>query len=236
MQILTNDIVNDGLFFYLDAGIKGSYPGSGTTWTDLAGSNDGTLTNGPTFNSANGGNIVFNGSNNFVSTTFQATGFSGDITFATWAKIPTTVAATQSLFGVIDASNTAILFSIDTNKKFWCFLRNGEVANPGLAISTESATTGWNYIVYSIQSSGTRWDVSFYLNGTFSNVVNSYGSGGSSSIPRSQPFYVGCVNNSLGAEYDFYGDSISNVKVYSRALSAAEVAQNFEATRNRFGI
>ena len=53
--------VTDGLVFAVDAANKKSYPGSGTTWTDLAGSNDGTLTNGPTFDSGNGGSIDFDG-------------------------------------------------------------------------------------------------------------------------------------------------------------------------------
>ena len=60
-------IVTDGLVFYVDAGNSNSYPGSGTTWTDLAGSNDGTLTNGPTFDSGNGGSIVFDGTDDYVN-------------------------------------------------------------------------------------------------------------------------------------------------------------------------
>ena len=59
-------IVTDGLVFAVDAANKKSYPGSGTTWTDLAGSNDGTLTNGPTFDSGNGGSIVFDGSDDYI--------------------------------------------------------------------------------------------------------------------------------------------------------------------------
>ena len=59
-------IVTDGLVFYVDAGNSNSYPGSGTTWSDLIGSNDGALTNGPTFDSANGGSIVFDGTNDYV--------------------------------------------------------------------------------------------------------------------------------------------------------------------------
>ena len=54
-------IVTDGLVFYVDSGNDKSYPGTGTTWSDLIGSNDGTLTNGPTYDSANGGSIVFDG-------------------------------------------------------------------------------------------------------------------------------------------------------------------------------
>ena len=60
-------IVTDGLVFAVDAANYESYPGSGTTWTDLAGSNDGTLTNGPTFDSGNGGSIAFDGSDDKVT-------------------------------------------------------------------------------------------------------------------------------------------------------------------------
>lgn len=61
-------IVTDGLIFYLDAGNIASYPGTGTTWTDLSGNNNnGTLVNGVGFNSANGGSLFFNGSNQYVN-------------------------------------------------------------------------------------------------------------------------------------------------------------------------
>jgi len=60
-------IVTDGLVLALDAADKNSYPGSGTTWNDLAGSNNGTLTNGPTFDSGNGGSIVFDGVDDYVN-------------------------------------------------------------------------------------------------------------------------------------------------------------------------
>ena len=59
-------IVTDELVLALDAGNTKSYPGSGTTWTDLIGSNNGTLTNGPTYSSDDGGSIVFDGSNDYV--------------------------------------------------------------------------------------------------------------------------------------------------------------------------
>ena len=61
-----NSIVTDGLVFYVDAGNGDSYPGSGTAWSDLVGSNNGTLVNGPTYNSTNGGSFVFDGSNDYV--------------------------------------------------------------------------------------------------------------------------------------------------------------------------
>jgi len=62
-------IVMNGLVLCLDAGNTKSYPGSGTTWIDLSGnSNTGTLTNGPTYSSENGGSLVFDGIDDYVTT------------------------------------------------------------------------------------------------------------------------------------------------------------------------
>ena len=60
-------VITDGLVLGLDAANTRSYVGSGTTWTDLIGSNNGTLTNGPTYSSDRGGAIVFDGSNDYVN-------------------------------------------------------------------------------------------------------------------------------------------------------------------------
>jgi len=84
-------IATDGLVLCLDAANNRSYPGSGTAWTDLSrGGNNGALTNGPTFNSANGGSIVFDGTNDYV----QVTSPFGDIdwslrawSFSAWMKL-----------------------------------------------------------------------------------------------------------------------------------------------------
>ena len=67
--IATNKVVQSGLVLNLDAGASTSYPGSGTTWTDLSGNgNTAALVNGPTYSSANGGSIVFDGVNDYAIT------------------------------------------------------------------------------------------------------------------------------------------------------------------------
>ena len=66
------DIVTDNLVLCLDAGDRKSYPGTGTTWTDRSGNANGTLINGPTFNSANSGSIVFDGSNDSVTHVYNS--------------------------------------------------------------------------------------------------------------------------------------------------------------------
>ena len=68
-------IVTNGLVLSLDAADRNSYPGTGTTWRDMSGNgNNGTLTDGPTFNSNNGGSIVFDGTNDYVALTPSFTG------------------------------------------------------------------------------------------------------------------------------------------------------------------
>ena len=67
-------LVMNGLVLCLDAGNSKSYPGTGTTWTDLSGNgNNGTLTNGPTYSSANGGSLVFDGTNDYTQTPLSGT-------------------------------------------------------------------------------------------------------------------------------------------------------------------
>ena len=62
-------IITSGLISALDAADRNSYPGSGTTWTDISGNNNnGTLTNGPTFSSTNGGAIVLDGADDYINT------------------------------------------------------------------------------------------------------------------------------------------------------------------------
>jgi hypothetical protein len=89
----SGSVVTDGLVLNLDAGLPASYPGSGTTWFDLSGSgNDGTLTNGPTYSSSNGGSLVFDGSNDYVNLNFPFTQSSSanSYTIVMGAKLSTT--------------------------------------------------------------------------------------------------------------------------------------------------
>jgi hypothetical protein len=67
VQYANGKIATNGLILALDSGDRNSYSGSGTSWTDLSGNgNTGTLTNGPTYSSTNGGSIVFDGSNDYI--------------------------------------------------------------------------------------------------------------------------------------------------------------------------
>mgnify|MGYP006213918775 FL=1 len=81
------NIVTDGLVLCLDAANKRSYIGSGTAWDDLAGGNNGTLTNGPTFDAGNGGSVVFDGANDYINLGDGLDAKSGDYTFGSWSRL-----------------------------------------------------------------------------------------------------------------------------------------------------
>ena len=84
-----SESVTEGLVLHLDAGNTASYPGSGTTWTDLSGSGShATLINGPTFSSANGGGIVFDGINDYATlSTPSAITTSTPQTWEVWCSV-----------------------------------------------------------------------------------------------------------------------------------------------------
>ena len=89
------NILRDGLVLTYDAASKRSYPGSGTTWFDLISSNNGTLTGGPTFDSGNGGSIVFDGTDDYVNgpATNSVIGNNrATLTLSAWVKITGTSA------------------------------------------------------------------------------------------------------------------------------------------------
>ena len=96
-------IITQGLVLALDAADRNSYPGTGTAWTDLSGNgNNGTLTNGPTYNSANGGSIVFDGSNDYVNFSYNSSLNIGglNITLSSWVR-PTSLVNLNSGGGIV---------------------------------------------------------------------------------------------------------------------------------------
>ena len=213
------DIVENGLVLALDAGNLKSYPSpfTGTTWTDLSGrGNTGTLTNVPTYNSANGGSIVFNGTNQSVST-LLSTNTLNNITQSVWFKWNGTN-QTNLIIYLGDSSNNGFglyIGTISTPSNLLSVLYGGVAFN---ALSSYvTLTTNWTNFVITRDSTTT----SLYQNGSlFASATNT---------------------PATGASYSFIGNSnaggnISSISFYNRALTATEIQQNFNATRSRFGI
>ncbi len=205
-------IVTDGLVLALDAANPKSYPGSGTTWTDLSGGgNTGTLTNGPTYSSSNSGSIVFDGGDDYVNCGTPSIG-TGKITVNAWIKMNAGSINQHVVDSAANAWHLAILF--DNRPYFW----NGSVYHQASPI----LTVGQWYMLTGIQ--GTTLDI--YINGVLGQSI-------------ATNVNVTTNNVNLGRYQSGsrpFNGNISNAQIYNRALSAAEIQQNFNALRGRFGL
>jgi hypothetical protein len=214
-------IVTDGLVLALDAGNRKSYPGSGTTWTDLSGrGNNGTLTNGPTFSSSNGGSIVFDGTNDFVDTSL-ITEFS-DFTVCVWFKQSGSIKAYQRL---VDKNyiNGFWLGRENTNANKW----GGGVRDSAFPFGRYITLNDnqWHFIVS--RREGTAHTI-------FGDGVTNTISGTVSSSPLSLNNIL--IGKSDQVAQDLFTGNIASVQIYNRALTSTEIQQNFNATRGRYGI
>lgn len=212
-------IVTDGLVLLLDAGNTKSYPGTGTTWTDLSGQgNDGTLVNGPTFSSTDGGSIVFDGSNDYapIGTSQFPFGASAG-TLSGWARTNTISAGFSWIVSYGTASASQARFLGIKNSTFFFGGYGDDVAISGVPLNT------WFNMVGVFDGA----NASLYINGVLESgpTAKSWSTlAGSAQLGRQ-------VN---GSEY--WEGNIAQVSIYNKALSESEVQQNFNALRGRFGI
>ena len=230
------NIVKDGLVLYLDAGSPNSYINgiSGTSWKDISGnSNNGTLTNGPTFNSANGGSIVFDGVDDRVSrTTNINTG--QNFTINAWIY-PTLLGTTRRAVAASSYNSTSLngwLFStagFNTNNTFFFSVGADNVYR--VAVANTLILNQWVYISAVCQNGG--GSINLYKNGIEPSYVTSLQSPNTLTYTYPQ-FNVGFRD--AGGTTDPYTGNIASVQLYNRALSATEILQNFNATKTRFGL
>jgi hypothetical protein len=207
-----NTIVQQGLVLNLDAGNPYSYAGAGTVWYDVSGnSNNGTLTNGPTYSSDVGGAIVFDGTNDYVSIP--------DINFT---------AATIDIWVYInayDVGGSVFVYQSGNGFELWSdfngLIRYNKNPNAGLTSGPGFTLNSWNNIVAT--SDGT-------INKLYLNNVNIGSTNG-----------VIFDNTAGDIRISGYGSYMVNgkcamLKMYNRALSATEITQNYNATKGRFGL
>jgi hypothetical protein len=219
-------IVTDGLVLCLDAGNRKSYPGSGTTWTDLSGrGSNGTLTNGPTFSSSNGGSILFDGTDDYMSATISCsrTYYSID-----WWTRPTAVSNYDQMI-LMNSSGTA--------GSYWSGFSAVTDSSGKLYIGTSTGSRG-------VTAAGTL------VNGVWQNFTWTFNNGSCSLYKNGS--LIGPVTLSahsadfillqIGAgptfgEGTLFDGNCALLKLYSnKVLTAVEVSQNFNALRGRFGI
>jgi hypothetical protein len=207
-------IVTDGLVFYVDAGNGLSYPGSGTTWYNLVGSNNGTFPNGHTYSSDNGGAIVFDGTNEHVvlDQTISLT----DFTITAAFKITSYGSNWAMFFGNTDSDNFVAswdrtLLRVQDDSSF----------NSDLAYTTDLLN-----VVHFLQVTQSGNTNTWYLDGQ--NIGTSTNSNYAGISITRMVFYA--PGNALGV----WGGNYYMASIYNRALSASEITQNYNALKNRF--
>ena len=235
-------IVTDGLVLYLDAANRYSYVSGSTSWNDISRSGiNGTLVNGPTYNSANGGSIVFDGTNDYVSapTLYGFIDPNNGITLNYFLKIS-------------DVSRRNILISNYNNVSPYPGI-TGEIGSIGgvwtnglrWQVSSNISTAKADVYVSNIIQNNITYFVTFtfdfasksikiYLNGTQQTTTSL-----SINPNNITTNWVQNLNFQLLADVPnslYYLGNLYNTQIYNRALSATEVLQNYNATKTRFGL
>jgi len=209
-------IVTDGLVLCLDAANVRSYPGTGTTWTDRSTSgNNGTLTNGPTFDSGNGGSIVLDRANDLVSVTITK---SADCTFSTWAARPST--STDMLFNAGGNGSGPDLFFYQ-GKISWNTWNGAN--NPFADIPSNASDGNFHQYVLVNDSSSTA---KLYYDGDLLGTAT-YRSAASTT-----KLIIGSAGPG-GTYYNWQGN-IANFMLHNRLLTEKEIKQNYISTQGRF--
>lgn len=223
-------LVSSGLKLNLDASSSSSYPGTGTTWTDLSGNGyNFTLQNASAYNSSGVKYMDFNGS---YGAAIIASGtdipVTGDVTAIVWTRIKNSTAEWRTLFrSQTTGGNHGVIIESGSNR---LGMYNGGFYDSTFTVNNLPGygTTTWAMMTWRFNASTTPY-YNFSYNDTPSTLR---GSNSSSASAFAQGIYV--IGSYQGGS-QYWGD-IAQVLLYNRVLTDTEVLQNFNATRSRFGL
>jgi hypothetical protein len=225
--------VTSGLVLELDAGNIKSYQSGSTTWFDKSGNaNNGTLINGPTFNTGSLGSIVFDGVNDYadLGTNLNYTSTGSAFTVDMWISSNINLSNSPNYYGLI--SNISTISGVEGFQLFW--------GGPDDSLYA----FGTNYLARTTTNI-TGLTANIWYNITFIYVRNTSGNIYLNGVNQTSISYNNTINTplqplKLGVRADSntfpWNGRMSSIKLYNRALSTSEVQQNFNATRARFGI
>jgi hypothetical protein len=224
------NIVVDGLVLALDAANTKSYISGSTTWNDLSrNNNNGTLINGPTFNTGSGGSIVFDGVDDYVeipdspSLNFGT----GDFTVLCWING----------ISVYPGGTKTIIWKgsrFDGNVAGWSMAWAGGTSDLFFIISSNTARLEgrvpgfglWGgYKMVGMQRVGSNWRL---INNGVTTSLGTF----TGNVDTSSPIYF----SRNGVYNSYFNYIMSNTCIYNRALSSTELLQNYNATKTRFGL
>ena len=221
-----NNIVRFGLVLDLDAGNPYSYGGAGTTVYDVSNTALSWTTNNTTYNSDPIKYFSYNGSSSWLQSSTSAAYDSQTITMECWFY-PTTLTQDGFLFEKGQV-NTQYSMFLAFGNTFYFRTIGGTINNQDLTFTTSTYIVAnvWNHVVCTYNGSTKI----VYVNGIQA-----------ASVAASGTLQTGQTNQYIG-KYGAAGNSfpfngrIAESRVYNIALSAAQVLQNYNATKSRFGL
>jgi hypothetical protein len=219
-------IVTDGLVFAVDANNIVSYPKSGTAWYNLTGSFSGSLTNGPTFDPANGGAISFDGTDEYVTVQYNsALDISTAITVEAWVKYRSQgeIGGAGRTYSVISYKGYPWTWLLeDQGGQFNFRISTTSVSDSDIASNYYHGLNNWDHVVCTYNGA----TQAIYVNGILQNSKSLTGTIDTSATTIELGTY-GTGDYSLNGW-------LANHRIYNRALSAAEIQQNYQAEQYRF--
>jgi len=218
-------IISTGLVLYLDAANTSSYPGTGTTWSDLSGNGNNATLSGPTFQTTNGGQFNFNGTTNFASSP-NATSLnpSSQITLSLWlsSEDSSDYRSPCMKTSTFNWDNGYGFYNEAGNFRFFINLWDGPQT-----VSISRTTFSIRNIVGVYDGTNLK----LYENG---NLVAT-GSSFNSAITNSSTQLL--IGQGGGNPTEYHWDGvIAQTLIYNRGLSSVEVLQNYNAEKGRFGL
>jgi hypothetical protein len=216
-------ISNSGLVLHLDAGNPASYNGSGTTWNDLSGNGSNVTLSSTTYNAANGGSIVFNGTTSYADFTANI-GSTSVVTVEMWVKSNTLADGMYFGFNIYDAfiKDGSIGFNTANSDQYGITSSN---------VNYLGVKGAWRHLVF-VMNAGSKTNNKIYVNSESQSLQQILGSFN----PANATF-----NSGVGRISSWRNDlnwrmnmNVANFKVYNRALTLQEITNNFNANKSRF--
>ena len=213
------NIVTDGLVFAMDPGSTRSYPGTGTTAYNIINNTSGTLNNGVTFSTSNGGYFDFDGTDDYISD-FSNTGIThgnSNFSYFFWINLQG-----KPNYGTILENGSygpciLIRYNTDGIQFYSMTTFVGE-------FSFDPSLDTWNNVGF-VRSGNF---INFYLNGVYVSQLAF-----SATVAPTANIFIGTSQHATSQCFNGY---IATAHIYTKALSSAEISQNYNAQRSRFGL
>jgi len=219
-------ITRNGLIMCLDAGNIKSYPKSGTSWRDLSNQNiNYSLINGPTYDTANGGNILFDGSDDYVEPSTDFVISTGPRTIFFWIKSTDDTTIRGIIGARVSTTGWGLAHNYGLPGRILYFHQNpggGSIDSLGYDITLNE----WNN--YAITYDSTSGIMKLYKNGVYAKQTTGNGDGVTTSATK--------IRVGSGSGHGQFKGNIGLVHAYNRALSDSEISQNYRATKIRYGL